>query len=498
MKIKKFLTSLLAGASLLTLVGTASAVTGDINIYGASAQYNFWKGQAPGFLSAQGCTATASGATSDNKNAITKGTGPAGSCGASGTVYFRTSSKASYDGPLAIQGDTANPNGTDYLDNGPCRTALGYGPTYRPMVDEGTCNFSTGVCTGTKCVQVTGGSSDVVVSSFNQKTVGNLLGPNGGGSITRDFVTAANKITATGLADCRDMVVPFAFYINKKVEGGDAVGATAITSGGSGYTVATVAFGGPGTGATATATVSGGQVTGITITNGGSGYTSAPTVTISGDGSGATATAYRTVTDLTTSDAKLLFSGKINDWSDLGFDAHPATVCWRHAGSGTMATLAYAVMPPAALQQLQVAGTPATKNYWFNDGSADEMKCVNNTGSVSGDYAVGYADADQDLSSYPNVIRASYNGVAPSHANVSNGLYDFWTVQNLYTTSPVPADMAAVCTYFTTCAHNTNPYYNTLSQMHWNKVSDTTYLIRATQSCDDTCTYTGSGTNNCH
>ena len=47
----------------------------------------------------------------------------------------------------------------------------------------------------------------------------------------------------------------------------------------------------PGSGATATATVSGGAVDSITVTNPGSLYSGAPTVTINGDGTGATATA---------------------------------------------------------------------------------------------------------------------------------------------------------------------------------------------------------------
>lgn len=62
-----------------------------------------------------------------------------------------------------------------------------------------------------------------------------------------------------------------------------------VTAGGSGYTSATVAITGDGTGATANATVDGGEVTAITVTSGGSGYTSA-TATISGDGANATAT----------------------------------------------------------------------------------------------------------------------------------------------------------------------------------------------------------------
>ena len=74
-----------------------------------------------------------------------------------------------------------------------------------------------------------------------------------------------------------------------------------LTAGGSGYTSApTVTITGstglntgtPGSGATATATISGGAVSAITLTNGGSGYTNGATVTFSGgEGSGATATA---------------------------------------------------------------------------------------------------------------------------------------------------------------------------------------------------------------
>ena len=70
-----------------------------------------------------------------------------------------------------------------------------------------------------------------------------------------------------------------------------AVGSTAITAPGSGYTTATVTFGAPnlpgGTQATGTVNLSGGQVVSITLVQVGSGYTANPTVTISGDGADA-------------------------------------------------------------------------------------------------------------------------------------------------------------------------------------------------------------------
>ncbi len=68
-----------------------------------------------------------------------------------------------------------------------------------------------------------------------------------------------------------------------------------VTAGGSGYTTATVAIAGSGTGAAARAILSGGSVLGIVVTNAGSGYGQTATqlaVTVSGDGSGALAIGY--------------------------------------------------------------------------------------------------------------------------------------------------------------------------------------------------------------
>ena len=68
-----------------------------------------------------------------------------------------------------------------------------------------------------------------------------------------------------------------------------------ITAGGSGYSHATIAFGGAGSGAAASAVISGGVVIGAMVTSPGAGYgaigASVP-VTIMGDGSGAAAVAY--------------------------------------------------------------------------------------------------------------------------------------------------------------------------------------------------------------
>jgi hypothetical protein len=113
------------------------------------------------------------------------------------------------------------------------------------------------------------------------------------------------------------------------VNGSGVVTALAVTSGGTGYTVApVVTLTGAGSGATATATVSGGAVTGFTVTNGGTGYTSAPTVAIS-SGSGAAANAVianGVITGLT------LVSG------GTGYGAAPTVSISGPTGNGATAT----------------------------------------------------------------------------------------------------------------------------------------------------------------
>lgn len=74
---------------------------------------------------------------------------------------------------------------------------------------------------------------------------------------------------------------------------GGVVTAIAITSGGSGYTAATVAITPAGSGATVSPVIDAetGGILSIAVTAGGTGYTGAPNIVITGPGSGATATA---------------------------------------------------------------------------------------------------------------------------------------------------------------------------------------------------------------
>ena len=352
----------------------------DINIWGSSSQYMFWKQEFTNYLTAAGCALTMSGETFDKKHFIQQA-----NCGGT-TINFRVSAKASFDGPLAVQGNTTNFN----------RDTTCADPHQRKMIDESSCN--AGVCTATKCVVVTGGASDAQVTSFRQISWGQLYGPAGGGVVDREFI-GTGALTSTGLTDCRTLVVPFGFFINN-----------GVTKGGS------------------------------------------------------------QVANLTMAQVRLIFSGQIADWSDLGigFDPRPMYACWRHAGSGAHATLDQAVMGTAALATQEDTGNGYS--FYFNEGAADEMACIN--GNAGG---VGYANADQTLSLYPNVHAVTYNGVAPTKANITAGLYDFYSVQNLYTVTPVPTNMANLCTFMSKPANNNYSWYANACEMHYIKANDAMY-----------------------
>lgn len=146
------------------------------------------------------------------------------------------------------------------------------------------------------------------------------------------------------------------------------------------------------------------------------------------------------VTNLTRLQALMLFSGKAFYWSDFGPD-YPnkdTIICLRHAGSGTHATLAAAVMR----NDYPLAKEQDCPYISFNDGSSDMMKCINTNGGESTDNAaaVGYADADaiagSSASKYPNVKALDYQGSPALRANIQNGVYDFWSAQWLYECDP--------------------------------------------------------------
>jgi hypothetical protein len=390
MNIKKMIMSAIAGASMLVaFVGTGSAAQVDVNVEGASAQYLFWSANGAGILANQGCTGIQV-ATFNSKNSITKAT-----CG-SDTVYYRVASKASYDGPSALMGDDhyaaagASNEKCSAGDPGDPGAALENGVPlrgyYRKMVDENSCTWGTlaspGTCTAIKCQRVTLGVSDVATESFTQSSHGALLGPLGGAQTDRVF--SGWSMDPAKYASYNPVVVPFAFFANTSVK--KCVDAT-------------------------------------------------PTMYNSCSSS----SNQQTIANLPRIMAVQIFSGQVYDWTDFGGEFVPnvpVVACLRHAGSGTAATLDYAVMNGPWGAQMASAQSTGGPTIYFNDGSGDEVNCIKGSGAWAGTGAIGYADADQATSA--TMVRLTYNGESASRANIRTGRYDFFTNEWVYENKLAP------------------------------------------------------------
>lgn len=137
-----------------------------------------------------------------------------------------------------------------------------------------------------------------------------------------------------------------------------------------------------------------------------------------------------------------LFGGAIKNWSELGHADQNVILCVRHAGSGTHAT-----MDAVVLDDLTGAALPQFENQtyepdtdvwpvtWFYESSSDLVVGVND---LTG--AVGYADSDkiEGSSSYPNVVRMTYQGEWGESDEIKNGKYPFWAAQYLYVDAKTP------------------------------------------------------------
>ncbi|MGC1456605.1 MAG: hypothetical protein WA946_15580 [Nitrospirota bacterium] len=397
MKLKNIFTSVIAGAALIAFAGAASAATtystgtgtpvaptGDLNVYGASAEFTFFKSEIPHYLTAAGCTLGGSASSSDGKHFIQQAT-----CG-SNTVNWRVSSKASYDGPLAADGNTTNPSRDTTCE-------VSNGANYRPMLDN------PGSTTLLTCQPVTIGASDVQVGDFVQKSSGLLLGPLGGVQTVRNFQTNPFVLTSNTTAYCRPLAVPFAFFANNTVKLADGT---------------------------------------------------------------------TTISNISTAEARMIFQGVIQNWADLqavSMSSMPVNVCYRHAGSGTHATMDSFMRPSGMIQNAVTGGSGA--HFYFNDGSSDLMRCVNGSGTWTGAGAIGYADADQVLgTTFPNTVRLTLDGISPITANVDDYSWPFTTIQNLYANTTVSATpiMQDLCTYASqpSTITSVNPNWSASCNMH--------------------------------
>jgi len=438
MNIRKLIATVITGVSLLGFAGISLAANGavppasDINIYGSSAQFNFWKATGATYLTDAGClnvkTVTA---PCDSNQVIVS---------SSNCNSIRITSKASWDGILAVAGNTTNPNlkseatpQTETCTGIGNKTATPSSPAVyctgytRPMCADAT-------CLATACETVTGGATDVAAGDITQLSSGQLNGPLNGGAITRNFTGAGALATSNGslldtatqkpLVDCQEVVVPFGFWVSSDLTG--------------------------------------------------------------------------SVTNLNQVDVRMIFSGQIQNWSDLGITvpaaSNPINVCWRHAGSGTSATLQLTQMTPAELYANgEVVNGAGQFNYYFNDGTGNEQDCVN---TLTG--AVGYWDADKTygagVSHAANVIPVTFNGITTSgvgqgpalKAMIEAGQYDFWTVENLFEQLN-NNDMANLCSYLQNAGNNgiamPDAWYAYTCQLDFTKSGNSSYMGYSGHTC---------------
>jgi hypothetical protein len=398
---------LVLGASIFALAGVANAVTPvDFNLYGASAQFNFFTNAAPAFLTGQlGCAsanATPLLAAGDANSALTIGTNCSSVGGAN--INFRYSSKASFDGIEAVQG-IQDPNAVTICSD----------KSQRPMATLSSDGVTMLPTTSTaSCQTVTVGTSDVQASSFLQQSQGALLGPLGGAATTLSF----NGVPATGLSVDAPLAYPFAFYVNP--------------------------------GVTSTRCSDTAHFDNLCLTDADCGAVSGSCKS-------------STIDNISRLQAVLLFSGQILYWSDFGtangatggyYTTKPVTLCMRHAGSGTLATLDLGIVRGNGwgngLVQFESdpAGGSTNPNnlpyVWFNNATGDMKNCLtwaagNLTGvtpmatldpnGVGG--AIGFMDADNaNTASY---VQIKYNGFAANRINMRDGMYDdFYAVNHMY------------------------------------------------------------------
>jgi len=392
---KTMIKTVLTVASIAAFAGTAGAQ--DINIYGASAEFNFWKTAGAAFMAAAaptglGC-ANVSGFIKDSsgKSGILVGSNCSNTTvlGADTNVNIRVSNKASYDGIFAVTSstDTQKSNGTCQLNERPMAVAA-----------------ATDTQATLACEVVTLGASDVPGNAFVQKSIGPLQGPLPTGTqsnITRVFNNQQGIDTSSIATVYQPVKVPFGFFLTSNVQAKTC--ATGNTVGD--FCGADIDCGTGGTCST----------------------TSAP------------------VTNITREMVVQLFSNSVSNWNAFaGFDTLPVTVCVRHAGSGSHATIDLALMNKAWGKAWPLTST--ANRFWYNDSTGDLLNCMKEAQAttkagtrqtvVAG--AIGYADADTDKTNSGAIDSSiiygpiKYTGAYPNAQNIISGVYDLYADQTLY------------------------------------------------------------------
>ena len=121
------------------------------------------------------------------------------------------------------------------------------------------------------------------------------------------------------------------------------------------------------------------------------------------------------VDNLTMSQLRKIFTGKITNWKQVGGPDKKIVVINRVKGSGTRATFEKAVLD----------GKKAV-NGQEQDSNGTVQKLVYNTPGAISYLAFSYTETDQ-------VKALKINGVAPTAKNVENNKWKIWSYEHMYT-----------------------------------------------------------------
>lgn len=414
---KNIALSALAAASL-SVASMAGAA--EVNIIGASAQFDFIDANAVAFVGKYCATVPATPRiltykTSNGntvKNAIVYGElcgtshGKLAIPGATSdtTLTFRYVSLGSGEGIQAAA--QAAPLDSDL--NAGCSTSQ---RLFAKTTTAASATIATGVIgdyqAATVCATPNIGMSDVAWNNFDQAYTNEFMDPNGINTVAPLPTFSAPTYGANGT-----VAVPFAFYVNPGVTATHCVSSvnTADNSPVAGFKLGQ----GPHTGGLCTSTNLDQCATGSVCE-----------------------TVASTIDNLSRLQANLLYSGAILNWNQLGpyFTSNDVKLCLRKAGSGTHAAFDKTVMRAAGTSLWGAPYTPyevdaATGPLYgypetqFNGSSTDEKNCINTSG------AIGYMDAD--TSNAASYVKVKYNGIPASRSAVRNGAYEFYTVGQMY------------------------------------------------------------------
>ncbi|OPY70233.1 MAG: hypothetical protein A4E57_00647 [Syntrophorhabdaceae bacterium PtaU1.Bin034] len=497
---KKLLLGTTLAVAVLGLAGTSMAVNYEVNLYGASAQYLYWNDAADDFLrNAKGCTSVVQAQDSTRRHGITEGT----SCTAGHTYKIRYSSKASYDGILALKGDKSQAGSGDTCNDGEAVCGGGTVPAgesgfYRKM----TCNQSQPETR--QCVRVNLAASDVAGEVFTQESHGNANGEDGGAWLDRSF----SGISTSGLTGRQPLIVPFGFFANNCITTTKCVSPDPTEPTASAHKAISSwgnqCYDPDGDGKSADCIgyykcinrqCAGGVNAGQACDQ----VTDCPDVVL-----GNTQCKRIPIDNVSKLMVTLIYSGNALAWQDFGawwdgdcnaettFD--PIYACMRHAGSGTQATFdimmrgngSYGLAPALT----QTTGGP---EIWFNDGSTQMMNCI--AGKVGSTYhnkgAIGFADCDQLAGTtasgsanfpYEKVHAVKLDGVECKRAQIRNGEYPFWSANwNFWVTGHANEGLFGELIAFASNPNNLpaakRDYWATAGEMVYFKSSDTAWPV---------------------